>query len=271
MVTPRPDGGPPTGEKFHIVESKIHELEIHGVSKIVIQKSRIGVLTITNAAARVELSDTWVERLNFDGVLQELVWTGGYLGSATIPDAVNVRGDVILRGVYVSADRKRHGVQWLRDIRGKLTAKNNLQAASVFHPAELLMNRATDSWPTNVVSFVYRLGSKFGNSIGRAAACLAVVFTCAFLVGLFGGTSASLDSQVGWLAGLRQEDCWNKSLRAFVYAANATFNPLNLIVSKPLVTANHALGALLGALFGIVGTISFALLLLGIRRRFKIE
>jgi hypothetical protein len=70
---------------------------------------------------------------------------------------------------------------------------------------------------------------------------------------------------------LRQEDCWNKSLRAFVYAANATFNPLNLIVSKPLVTANHALGALLGALFGIVGTISFALLLLGIRRRFKIE
>jgi hypothetical protein len=270
-VTPRPDGGPPTSEKFHIVENNIHELELHGVSKVVIQKCRIGVLTITNATASVELSDTWVEKLNFEGVLQELVWTGGYLGSATIPAAADVRGDIMLRGVYISADRKRHGIQWLRDIRGKLTIKNNLQAASVFHPTELLMNRATDPWSANVVSFFYGLGSNFGNSIGRAALCLLVVFVGAYLVGWIGGTTANTDGQVGWLLHLNDGDCGTKSVRTFLYALNTTFNPLNLIVSKPLVAPEYSSGALIGSFLSIFGAISFALLVLGIRRRFKID
>jgi hypothetical protein len=269
-TTRRPDGNPLTS-KFHIVGSKIHELELNGVSEVVIQKCRIGVLTITNASTSAELSDTWVEKLAFEGVLQELVWTGGYLGSATIPATAEMRGDIILRGVYISADRKRHGIQWLRDIRRKFTEKNNLHAASVFHPTELLMNRATDPWSANVVSYFYGLGSNFGNSIGRAALCLLVVFVGAFLVGWIGGTTANTDGQVGWLLHLNDGDCGNKSVRTFLYALNTTFNPINLIVSKPLVAPEHSTGALIGSFLSIFGAISFALLVLGIRRRFKID
>ena len=223
----------------------IRNLEIPDVAKVEIKDCRIGRLSLGAVHLNVSLDEVWVESLNLASAgIKNLTWNGGYLGSASFPEPRSVRGDVKIKGVHVSEDRSHHDIQWLRDIRKTLLEKNNLQAASVFHPIELRMSRQTDPWPLNVVSFFYGLVSDFGNSVGRAALCLFLVFLAAFLVGWIGGTSANVDG-AGWVKTLGETDCETTLVRALLYALNTTLNPLNLVVSKPLIAPTQTWGALL--------------------------
>jgi H+/Cl- antiporter ClcA len=60
-------------------------------------------------------------------------------------------------------------------------------------------------------------------------------------------------------------------LRAAIYALQSIFNPLNLIVLKPLVSVCYWWAALVSFILGLFGIITFALFLLSLRRRFKLD
>jgi hypothetical protein len=61
------------------------------------------------------------------------------------------------------------------------------------------------------------------------------------------------------------------STKEAIYAAQSIFNPLNLLTSKPLGVIADTVEALVGGFLGIVGIVAFALFLLSLRRRFKLE
>jgi hypothetical protein len=226
---------------------------------------------MVSSPVNLGIKDSWIEKLDLGGArLHSFSWDGGYLGGGKFPPDLEIHGDVSLRNVYVSPNRGRHNIQLLRDGRASLTAKNNLQAASVLHAAELVMNRETESFFPNIVSRIYEYGSLFGNSIGLPILWMFVFWLCAFEIAVCGGTSLNRDSLIGWQAALDGSAAKQQILRAAVYAFGV-FNPLNLLAPKSLVAVDCWGAALLCSLFGIAGTISIALLLLSIRRKFKLE
>jgi hypothetical protein len=75
----------------------------------------------------------------------------------------------------------------------------------------------------------------------------------------------------GWQNTLKAPDYSAELLRAGIYAVQSIFNPLNLITPKPLVMISDRAGALVGGFLGIIGIVAFALFLLSLRRRFKLE
>ena len=160
----------------------------------------------------------------------------------------------------------------LRDVRKKLTDRHSLHAAATFHAAKLALTR---DWKTsrasNVVSHIYEIGSDFGNSVSLPLFWLVYCFVAIFLLGMLDGVSVSADAVVGWQNQLGQSASVSRGLRSFLFSLNSVFNPLNLIVSKPLVAARLPEYQILASVFGLLGIISFALLLLSIRRRFKLE
>ena len=95
------------------------------------------------------------------------------------------------------------------------------------------------------------------------------MFLAIFGMALRVGTEPSRETAVAWLSAL--DGCSAKISEALIYAGQSIFNPLNLFVSKPLISISHWGGALAGFVLGIIEIIAFALLLLSLRRRFKLE
>lgn len=205
--------------------------------------------------------------------VQRLEWSGGYLGQFHLHEDIKrcFVGDVWLRDVQLPLDPKHHDVQWLRDAREALNARSNFVAAGIFHASELTLSRRREPFTNRLASVVYQCGSSYGNSIKRPVVWFFCFLLAIFLIAVGAGTTASPEATQGWHISLQQCDYWAKALRAGVYAFQSIFNPLNLIVPKPLVSVSHWWAALAGAVLGVLGVVAFALFLLSVRRRFKLD
>ena len=85
-----------------------------------------------------------------------------------------------------------------------------------------------------------------------------------FLVALLTGTRANVEAVQGWHGGLSSFGGTAQVLRAGIYAMQSIFNPLNLIVSKPLVVVKHWAAALTCFLLGLVGITARADIAIGV-------
>ena len=180
----------------------------------------------------VEFIDTWVSALDVGGI-EHFFWKNGYLGRARF-DKSAITGDARFNGLYLNRSPARHGTQWLRVARAGFTENQNLAAAGAFHATELIHDRREQPLATRLVSVIYEAGSNFGGSIGRAAMWVAVILFCIFVIAYQGGVQASADASVGWQQELQGDGMRARGYRSAIYALNCVFNPLNLIVSKPL-------------------------------------
>lgn len=245
---------------FELTGIDAHNVQISANLRVVIRDCRIGRLHC-DSWANIELIDTWVSDMTIGGLFH-FRWTNGYLGKGSF-DQNNIRGDVRITQLYLNKSRALHGTQWLRQARAAFIENHNLLAASAFHATELIHDRAEQPPAAQVVSWAYQIGSSFGGSIGRAAFWILAAFLSVVLIGTLGGTQAISDGGIGWHQRLLETDIVTQLVRSGLYALNCIFNPLNLIVSKPLVTATSWAGAVTCSVVGLTGTTAFALLLLG--------
>lgn len=266
--------GPFRGSSIVLTNIRVRNLEITDVRSIRLEGCEVGVLTIREAEMYCHFSETLVGMLDLrDGNrtrLMSLDWYGGYLGDLrTKPE--RIRGDMVLNDVQLPIVKGPRGAQWLRDARVEMNEKSNTTAAAHFHAGELVLTRPDEPWPTRFVSHVYEWGSNFGISVGRPVVWFAGILLSIFLVALFTGSKANPEATQGWHGDLASSGMTAQVLRAGIYAMQSIFNPLNLIVSKPLIVIQHWAAALVCFALGLLGIIAFALFLLSIRRRFKLE
>jgi hypothetical protein len=262
--------------KLSIRGSTFRSLSLSNVGTIHLEDCRIGKLGASNCNPVYEIRNCRIGELdvhkNFP--VQRMEWDGGYLGQFHLHEHREGAfvGDVWLHDLELSKDPKHHDVQWLRDARIALNARSNFVAAGVFHASELALSREREPCINRVASLVYQAFSNYGNSIGLPIAWFFGVLAAIFALALATGTAAATDPAAGgWHTTLNGKGLLAQMLRAAIYALQSVFNPLNLIVPKPLVTVSHWGAALATFLLGIVGIAAFALFVLSLRRRFKLE
>jgi hypothetical protein len=255
--------------------STFRSLTLNNVGTIVLENCRIGRFEASGANPNYLIKNCMIGEFDVPGNsrIHRMVWDGGYLGRFNLHgDREKLfDGEVWLHNLALSKNPEHHGVQWLRDARTALNARSNFVAAGVFHASELALSRKREPFINRVASYVYQVGSNFGNSLGWPifwfAGSLLAIAGLALLV----GTVANVEPKSGWQTALTGEGCVAQVLRAGIYAMQSIFNPLNLIVQKPLVSVGHWGAALASFVLGLFGLVAFALFLLSLRRRFKLD
>jgi len=259
--------------------SRFRSLTLNNVATITLADCRIGRLGASGAKPNYFIRDCMIGEFDVHegSPVQRLEWDGGYLGQFHLHEEHDRAfvGDVWLHDLALPKNPEHHGVQWLRDAREALNARSNFVAAGVFHASELALSRDREPFINRVASRVYQAFSNYGNSLGLPiiwfVLSLLAIGVLASIVGTVLITDPASGPPSGWHAALRGDGLQAQALRAAIYALQSVFNPLNLIVPKPLVSVSHWGAAFASFILGIFGIISFALFLLSLRRRFKLE
>lgn len=264
---------PSSSSPRHYKGIRVKMLQL-AAGEVTIEDCTIGELRGANYSPITDLviRNSVIGKMGFNDLgLRNLDWHGGYLGRMQFGEVNPFRGDVALRAVRLPSTKESHGLQWLRDARSNLNERNNALAAAVFHASELALSRPGEPPVNRLASWIYQWGSNFGNSLGRPVGWFVATLGAIFVLALLVGTEANVDAAIGWHHALRG-DCFSaKALRAGIYAMQSIFNPLNLIVPRPLVSVSHWAAALGSFVLGLGGVVAFALFLLSLRRRFKLE
>jgi hypothetical protein len=254
----------------HIEDCQIGDLRVHPEHKTAdyrIQRSMIGKFVVVNEKDKAK------EKEERGYHVQDLEWEGGYLGQFDLwQDKTRAFvGNASFHRITLPRTYQPHRVQWLRDVREALTARNNLVAAGIFHASELKLSRHKGGVTHWLFSWAYEAVSNFGNSILRPIVCfLMTLLALATLAYVVGTEVTRPDELKGWQRELKEDQCSAQLLRAAVYAVQS-INPLNLFASQPLIVMCSKLGALAGFILSISGIAAVALFLLSLRRRFKLE
>jgi hypothetical protein len=242
-----------------------------------------------HARARLTLIDCYIENLSFDqGIgdnrlktVEDLHIKGGTLLKIGAPVSFAGNpfgGRVTIEGLYLPRDMaeidadadssaREKVIYERRNIRAHLSAKEDTLAAGVFHSAELAMERVNEPFWNRVFSWIYEVGSDYGNSISRPIkwTIAAMIAMAAIVYGFDAVQVDTASAALGWKRQL-QDALW---LRAIYYPFYAIFNPLNLF-DKTLLTAKTWPLSILLALLGVIGTTGLAFSLIALRRRFKL-
>src|SRR5712692_848569 len=182
--------------------------------------------------------------------------------------------------VFLPKDTKNYlleSAQPYRNIRHHLRALHNSEAASLFHSAELIVERERASWTDNLVSRLYGSFSDFGNSILRPflwwlLLIAATTFAALHIEGGLISTDATTKN-VGWPTndGLYADNDLGLLFRAVYAAFTAAINPFGLFGSKSLLIAQNSWLAAVLTAEQILSAVLITLIIFAIRRRFKIQ
>jgi hypothetical protein len=227
-------------------------------------------IVVPHGLATIRLSGSWVGEMNLpSGSVGFLEVVGGGIDHIRCPlpyDKSPFVDSVIIRGTWLS--RSADNAQAYRNLKHHLNTMHNYEAASIFHSAEMRTIYAEQTSLEKIINLFYRLASNYGASSGRPL--LWFLIFSAFDFALFwyvdGATLVpDVTTDVGW----RESLTGNNALRSCLLVLTQIFNPLNVFGFKGFVTAKTVGLAIANVLLGFFATLSLALCLLALRRRFR--
>lgn len=237
----------------------------------------------THAGPRLKFVDTFVETLEAKPLsVSELEVNGGGIFNWKIPTTYQENpfmGNVSFRNVYFPRRRRdglRLGVQAYANLRHHLKSLENWQMADVAHAFELAASREGDIWPNRALSWWYERFSQFGRSALRPLVSIVVLFSITWMVAFVTGGAVLAHPQssgvyTGWRATLSQSDTAGIASRALVLAFQGLVNPLSIFGLRSLVVPRSGLLAVWVVLQSILSIVLIALLILAVRRRFRVR
>ena len=258
------------GGKLMLQDRSVRSIQVNASQDITIERCDIGKLAFHGNARDVLVRDSRVVEISFgkDSSLRNLLWERGYLGTIKLAAAKPFKGDVSFHALTFADDRADVGIQWLRDIRAKLTEMHNWRAAGVFHAVELRHTRKSERAVGRLISLVYSWISDYGNSVGQPLCWFGCCLVGLALLALTSGTATDPAAKLfGWNEIL----VVSSPARSLYYAFQTILNPLILFGGRPLVALSSPIAAIIGSFISLVGILSLALFLLSVRRRFKLE
>lgn len=276
----------------HVRDKRINFVTVRKSRPVIFSNCWIQVLRITDDA-RVTFKGTFIDEAHFEQC-EDLHIEGGclfrtYARPYADRDTKNpFRARVTIKSVYIPRERdyldflKRDpelAEQWrafrvyeFRNIRNFLTSGNELLAAGHFHAAELALERADDHWPSSLVNWLYERLSDYGNSSRRPFIWALLSLSALGVAAYFADSVTVIIPQPHpdlhiWQQTLAE----NRLLRAVVFPFYAVFNPLNVFTSRPFMVSKEWYWLFLHSLISLFGTLNVALLVLALRRRFKLD
>lgn len=253
----------------------------HNTSVVKLEDCEVATLWLDHAA-KVELRNTKVGTLVIKDV-SLIDMEGGCVLNIDIPTP---GGSNPLKGSvdFVRTFFPRNRTDWLlqgpqpyRNMRFHLRNIENGQMANLFHSAELAVERDRDTRFNRILSYAYELFSDFGSSAARP---IIWWFTVAFLVagilysadGVVPSSSAN-EHFVGWRAVLVENGggYLQRAAKALYLSFNTMLNPLDLLSYRALLVPGTPALFVLSLAQALLSAVLVALLILAIRRRFKMS
>ncbi len=274
--------------KIVLEDLNIQFLGIHGNTglPILLENCRISRLVIgvdhRPQETRLILRNSWVGNLLlFPKSNQHFEMTGGGIFNIDCPppDGENpFTGSVIFgRDVFLPRSTKRYpieGPQPYRNLQAHLLKLENGPAVSFIRAAEQAIERETDTRFNKFLSYLYQWFSNYGSSTLRPVIWLA--FLLAFNIWLIyqtdGATRAFPDEfYVGWRENLLDTGNSGSISRAALLALQSILNPFGIFGARAMVVAETGLLNIWLGISGLFSAVLIALLILALRRRFKMR
>ena len=228
----------------------------------------------------LKFQECWIREFRMDpGSIIDLAFFGGGIFNLRCPapaDKSPFRGSVSFSGVFLPRTRTNYdigGAQPYRNMRYHLSQLQNGPAASVFHSAELAVERDDERGLNWLFNFLYEEFSDYGASPVLPLVWIGLLWlltaTVLFASGVnIGGTSGTA---VGWQVCLYEAGWKGELLRSVILG----FQPISwlgsLLSSGPSVPlVPHSFFAQIWLVIdGILSTVLLALFIFALRRRFR--
>jgi hypothetical protein len=249
--------------QLHVQNSKHIKLDTCEVHELEIGR---GEFNLEN----VEIRNSKIKRLTLSGKIHRLDLYNCEVGVLRVRNPFEIIGPVSLTGTKFSDAHVE--VQHMRTLRGKLTDIHNYDPAGIVHAVDLRNSRRRLGHLECFISRLYDEGSAYGTESWRAATWVIIAMALNFdFLMLSDGTAVGRTTDLrGWQEYL-STGSYSPAWRAAYLAFAQTFNPAGLFGPLSLVVTKHPWIALISSFIGLVGTGAFALFLLAVRRRFRLE
>jgi hypothetical protein len=229
------------------------------------------------SSCELKLIDCWVGSLNL--AHRQLAVLQIHRGriekiSAPLPqEDAPFNGLVEIKNVHLSPTILN--AQAFRNLRHHLTAMHNLEAAAIFHGAEMRALYRQQSKLDRAFNLIYRALSNYGDSTTRPAIWFFVFALGNFLLfWLVDGVAVSLEvakQPYGWQEALVGSDTTSTAFRSAVFTLTQIFNPLGLFGLRSGVLAKSVPLAFASAILCFGATAALGFLFFAIRRRFRLS
>lgn len=260
-----------TKPELNVSSSRLHRISIsQGKKKLALRGCYVGTLSVSGDGHELVLSDCYIGSLQVQAnVLVSLTMENCVVLAISLPNGNPFAGSIILKNVWLPREGNTLNVQMLRNARACLIERHNQLAAGVFHSAELALDRKNEPFWSRVFSYIYEVGCDFGNSISRPVKWFG--FSIAAMMWVVLRFDCVQPTDIAQVAGTWHADLATLPLlRAFVYAVQSVFNPLG-VLSKTLLVATTWYWSLMLTTLSLIGTTALGFVVIGLRRRFKLE
>jgi len=248
---------------------------------VVLKNCDIAQLTL-HQNARVTLINTKIGTLNIDQAnLIDMV--GGCVLNIEVPapgGAINpLTGSVDFVNTFFPRNRKDYllpGPQPYRNMRHHLRAIENGQMANLFHSNELAVERERDTGMNKFLSYAYQALSDFGSSATRPIVWwFGIGLLSAIIIFSTNGATPTFDAHKypGWKAMLVADNCdfSTNAAKATYLSFSTMLNPLGLMGHRALLVPSTGWIFIVLVFQALLSAILIALMILAIRRRFKMQ
>jgi len=256
------DGVHGSNEPVFIDNCEIGTLNLTSQAKAVIRNTKIGTLIIKQARL-IDMEGGCVLNIDIDAP------------GSTDP----LTGSVDFVNTFFPRNRKNYllpGPQPYRNMRHHLRAIENGQMANLFHSNELAVERERDTGMNKFLSYAYQALSDFGSSAFRPIVWWFVIgaFSAIVIFSTNGATPTfGADKYPGWKAMLFADSCDSSTnaVKATYLSFSTMLNPLGLMGHRALLVPSTG-GIFIMLVFqALLSAILIALIILAIRRRFKMQ
>jgi hypothetical protein len=236
------------------------------------------------------LTDCWIGEVRLEPrrVASLEVRGGGILRFNCPPVGNNpFVGPIKIDSVFLPSTLKSTAQNWgpdseqpYRNLRAHLNELHNAPAAGAFQAAEERLIRHGYRWYqfNKLLSALYAAASDYGNSTWRpfwlmfAFLGLSTVGLAVTEIAYDVSTISLTDPMPGsWHEILGQKGCWSAFLRASLYSVQSVVNPFGLLSARTLLVATRWYFALGASVICFFSTLSLAMFILALRRRFKLS
>ena len=266
----------------------IKDLSIHGDpdSTILIENCRISRLQLGIGGGgynvNLVMRKSWVGNLVLcPKSIQHFEMTGGGIFNIDCPppDGENpFMGSVIFgRDVFLPRNTKHYpieGPQPYRNLQAHLTKLENVPAVSFVRAAEQAIEREKDTFFNKILSYLYQWFSNFGSSALRPVIWLASLLALnIWLINHFDGATRAFPDEfyVGWRENLLDTGTSGSISRASLLSLQSILNPFGIFGARAMVVAETGILNIWLGISGLFSGVLIALLILALRRRFKMR
>lgn len=233
---------------------------------------------------QIILRNTWVGTLIFNTVCNShFEMSGGGILNFECPPPSSASnespftGSVVFQDVFLARNSKDFyikGPQPYRNLRTHLLKLENGPAVNLVHAAEQALEREKDTGFNKILSHLYEWFSDFGSSALRPFLWFVLILTAnTELIYILDGAVIFPQKELffGWREILMDgSDAGNLS-RSMMLSFQSSYNPFGIFGARGFVEAQNIYLKAYLSISGFVSTILIALLVLALRRRFKMQ